>query len=151
MATSHLSFVILHSGTPFEKKGGGELALPKMDVPIGLVEWEVFLPERYRVKDFGGDAMPAALLPREEEFNRFQGLEAMGMTRWYRLQAGSAARLPYDVEDARTGTLKARCHATPSHRPRIVPPLPSGEALPRSAVAHLSCHVRALSPVQLEI
>ena len=43
-----------------------------MDVPIGLVEWEVFLPERYRVKDFGGDAVPAALLPRAGEFNRLE-------------------------------------------------------------------------------
>ena len=67
-----VSFVIVHSGTPFARKGGGELALPKMDVPVGLVEWEVFLPERYRVKDFGGDAVPAALLPRAEEFNRLE-------------------------------------------------------------------------------
>jgi hypothetical protein len=59
-----VSFVIMHSGAPFARKGGSELALPKMDVPVGLVEWEVFLPERYRVKDFGGDAVPAALLPR---------------------------------------------------------------------------------------
>ena len=62
----------MHAGTPFAQKGGGELALPKMDVPVGLVEWEVFLPERYRVKDFGGDAVPAALLPRAGEFNRLQ-------------------------------------------------------------------------------
>jgi hypothetical protein len=67
-----VSFVIMHAGTPFAQKGGGELALPKMDVPVGLVEWEVFLPERYRVKDFGGDAVPAALLPRAGEFNRLQ-------------------------------------------------------------------------------
>ena len=62
-----VSFVIMHSGTPFARKGGGELALPKMDVPVGLVEWEVFLPERYRVKDFGGDVVAAALLPRAQE------------------------------------------------------------------------------------
>ncbi len=57
------SFVFVHSGAPFAKKGGSELALPKMDVPIGLVQWEVFLPERYKVKDFGGDAMSTNLLP----------------------------------------------------------------------------------------
>ena len=72
-----VSFVIMHSGTPFARKGGGELALPKMDVPVGLVEWEVFLPERYRVKDFGGDAVPAALLPRAAEFNRLQEFAAL--------------------------------------------------------------------------
>jgi hypothetical protein len=58
-----VSFVFLHSGAPFAKKGGSELDLPKMDVPIGLLQWEIFLPERYEVKDFGGDAIPASLLP----------------------------------------------------------------------------------------
>lgn len=58
-----VSFVFLHSGTPFAKKGGSEISLPKMDVPITVLNWEVFLPEQYKVKDFGGDAMNANLLP----------------------------------------------------------------------------------------
>jgi hypothetical protein len=53
----------MHSGAPFAKKGGSDLSLPKMDVPINLLQWEVFLPERYKVKDFGGDAIAANLLP----------------------------------------------------------------------------------------
>lgn len=58
-----VSFVFLHSGTPFAKKGDSDLALPKMDIPINILEWEVFLPDRYKVKDFGGDAMAASLWP----------------------------------------------------------------------------------------
>jgi hypothetical protein len=58
-----VSFVFMHSGAPFAKKGGSELALPSMDVPISLLEWELFLPEQYKVKDFGGDAIAAYLLP----------------------------------------------------------------------------------------
>jgi hypothetical protein len=58
-----VSFVFMHSGAPFAKKGGSELSLPSMDVPISLLEWELFLPEQYRVKDFGGDAIAAYLLP----------------------------------------------------------------------------------------
>jgi hypothetical protein len=58
-----VSFVFMHSGTPFAKKGGSELSLPSMDVPISLLEWELFLPEQYKVKDFGGDAIAAYLLP----------------------------------------------------------------------------------------
>jgi len=58
-----VSFVFMHSGAPFAKKGGSDLFLPKMDVPINLLQWEVFLPERYKVKDFGGDAIAANLLP----------------------------------------------------------------------------------------
>jgi hypothetical protein len=58
-----VAFVFMHSGAPFAKKGGSELSLPKMDVPIGVLHWEVFLPQQYRVKDFGGDVFSANLLP----------------------------------------------------------------------------------------
>jgi hypothetical protein len=58
-----MSFVFLHAGSPFAKKGGAELALPKMDIPVSFLEWEVFLPSRYTVADFGGDAISARLLP----------------------------------------------------------------------------------------
>jgi hypothetical protein len=58
-----VSFVFMHSGAPFAKKGGSDLSLPKMDVPINLLQWEVFLPEQYKVKDFGGDAIATSLLP----------------------------------------------------------------------------------------
>jgi hypothetical protein len=57
-----VSFVFMHSGAPFAKKGGSEISLPKMDVPITVLEWEVFLPERYKVRDFGGDPLAASLL-----------------------------------------------------------------------------------------
>ena len=58
-----VSFVFLHSGAPFAKKGGSDLSLPRMDVPIDLLQWEVFLPQQYKVKDFGGDALATSLLP----------------------------------------------------------------------------------------
>ena len=58
-----VSFVFMHSGAPFAKKGGSELSLPSMDVPINLLQWEVFLPEQYKVKDFGGDVLSANLVP----------------------------------------------------------------------------------------
>jgi len=64
-----VSFVFIHSGTPFAKKGGADLSLPSMDIPISLLNWEVFLPERYKVKDFGGDVIASNLVPaafREE-------------------------------------------------------------------------------------
>jgi hypothetical protein len=59
----NVSFVFMHSGAPFAKKGGSELSLPGMDIPVDLLEWEVFLPEQYKVKDFGGDVMSAELVP----------------------------------------------------------------------------------------
>jgi hypothetical protein len=65
-----VSFVFMDSGSPFAKKGGSELVLPSMDIPISLLEWELFLPERYRVKDFGGDAIAANLVPAPMVENR---------------------------------------------------------------------------------
>jgi len=58
-----VSFVFLHSGAPFAKKGGADLSLPSMDIPISLLNWEVFLPERYKVKDFGGDVIASNRVP----------------------------------------------------------------------------------------
>ena len=58
-----VSFVFLHAGSPFAKKGDAGVSLPKMDIPISILEWEVFLPEQYKVKGFGGDALAAAYWP----------------------------------------------------------------------------------------
>jgi len=69
--TYTVSFVFMHSGAPFAKKGGAELTLPNMDIPISLVQWEVFLPERYQVKDFGGNAIAASLVPVAFHENTF--------------------------------------------------------------------------------
>jgi hypothetical protein len=58
-----VSFVFMHSGAPFARKGGSDISLPKMEVPINLLQWEVFLPQQYKVKEFGGDAIATNLLP----------------------------------------------------------------------------------------
>jgi hypothetical protein len=71
-----VSFVFMHSGAPFAKKGGSDLSLPKMDVPISFLQWEIFLPEQYKVRDFGGDAMAANLLPPSFQ-DASEGLDVM--------------------------------------------------------------------------
>ena len=73
VASYEVSFVYMDSGAPFAKKGGSEISLPKMDVPIALLQWEVFLPEQYKVKDFRGDALAANLFP-----SGYQVLDSMG-------------------------------------------------------------------------
>jgi len=52
-----VSFVYLHAGTPFDRKGDIDITLPRMDMPVGIVEWEVFAPERYAMKAIGGNAI----------------------------------------------------------------------------------------------
>jgi len=57
-----VSYVYLHAGTPFDKKGDIEMTLPRMDMPVGIVEWEVFAPERYSMKSIGGNAIETSMM-----------------------------------------------------------------------------------------
>lgn len=52
-----VSFVYLHAGAPFARKGDMQMTLPRMDLPVGLVEWEVFVPDRYSVRRLGGNVI----------------------------------------------------------------------------------------------
>ena len=61
--TYSVSFVYLHAGSPFAKKGNMQMTLPKMDVPINVVEWELFVPEQFRADRFGGNVIDASLMP----------------------------------------------------------------------------------------
>jgi hypothetical protein len=105
-----VSFVFIHSGVPFAKKGGSDISLPRMDIPIDLLQWEVFLPERYKVKDFGGDAIAANLLPPASQdvsgAEEFQSLELFGRVGSASLGAATqtvtveASNGPYNARDS---------------------------------------------------
>lgn len=58
-----VSFVYLSTGTQFAKSGVYEMVLPKLDIPVNVLTWEVSLPERLEVKQFGGNAFAAELFP----------------------------------------------------------------------------------------
>jgi len=55
--TYNVSYVYLHAGTSFGKKGDVQLTLPKMDVPVGQMDWEVFAPDTYALRATGGNAI----------------------------------------------------------------------------------------------
>jgi Carboxypeptidase regulatory-like domain len=74
-----VSFVFLHPGAPFARKGDSNIALPKMDVPISILEWELFLPEQFKVKDFSGDAISATLLPPQYVFYALNPSNSLGV------------------------------------------------------------------------
>jgi len=57
-----VSFVYLHDGQPFLKKGDMRMALAKMDIPIGALEWELFVPDQFRADRFDGNVLDAALM-----------------------------------------------------------------------------------------
>ena len=62
--TYEVSYVYLHAGAPFGRKGEIELSLPRMDIPVGLVEWEVFVPENYSVRHVDGNAISHTIVHR---------------------------------------------------------------------------------------
>ncbi len=70
-----VSFVYVHSGAPFARKGEQQMTLPKMDIPVGLVEWEVFVPDRFSVSRFGGNMITADFIsPSTEGFGSGYGV-----------------------------------------------------------------------------
>jgi len=79
-----VSFVYVESGQPFAKKGRAELVLPRMDIPVALVEWEMFVPDRYRVRRFEGNAMlepaPVLIVSGEIKDGRGSGVGGGGGT-----------------------------------------------------------------------
>lgn len=58
----NVSFVYLHSGQPLAKRGDVQMILPAMDVPVSVLEWELFLPDRVSAKPTAGNVIPAHLL-----------------------------------------------------------------------------------------
>jgi len=58
-----VSFVYLSSGSRFGKNGSYDMGLPRLDIPVNLLTWEVLLPDRLDVKQFGGNAFAAELFP----------------------------------------------------------------------------------------
>jgi hypothetical protein len=96
-----VSFVFLHSGAPFAKKGDSDISLPKMDVPIGVLEWELFLPEQFKVKDFSGNAMSASLLPAHYELYTGNSVESSGTGGGYGagIVGGEIRKLPLNGGD----------------------------------------------------
>jgi len=69
----NVSFVYLSSGTRFAKSGAYDMGLPKLDIPVNLLTWEVSLPERLEVKQFGGNALSAELFPASVPNNIIDG------------------------------------------------------------------------------
>ncbi|MFN2531788.1 MAG: carboxypeptidase-like regulatory domain-containing protein [Pyrinomonadaceae bacterium] len=73
--TYTVSFVYLSSGVRFSKAGAYEMGLPKVDIPISLLTWEVSLPARLQIKQFGGNALAAELFPSTAQNFSLDGVD----------------------------------------------------------------------------
>jgi hypothetical protein len=95
-----VSFVYLTSGSRFAKGGSYELGLPKLDVPISLLNWEVYLPDRLEVKQFGGNALAEATMPAGA-----RDFVAMNDEEEYNEKAGEAWRSSVDIGSLGAGQI----------------------------------------------
>jgi Carboxypeptidase regulatory-like domain len=120
-----VSYVFMHSGAPFAKKGGSELVLPNMDVPISVMHWEVFLPERYKVKDFGGDVTPEELM-QARQFDELAQFSALGKVSGG-VDGGSGAGVGPGHAGGIAGGIYGRTIGGPISKDFIMPPLMPGQ------------------------
>jgi len=70
-----VSFVYYSSGSRFTKSGVYNMGLPKLSIPVNLLTWEVSLPERLEVRQFGGNALSAELFPASIAMNMVDGTD----------------------------------------------------------------------------
>ena len=130
-----VSFVFLHSGAPFAKKGDSEISLPKMDVPIGVLEWELFLPEQFKVKDFSGNAMSASLLPARYELYTGNFVESYGAGKGSGgIAGGEIRKLPMNGRDFTSFITLAPGVAVPAGQLGGYVFDPSGAVIPNAQV-----------------
>jgi hypothetical protein len=73
--TYPVSFVYIHAGTPFARKGDMQMTLPKMDMPVGILDWEVFAPENYSLRTIDGNVVD---WPTVDRARRIQNGEVPG-------------------------------------------------------------------------
>ena len=57
-----VSFVYLHAGQALAKRGAAQVLLPAFDVPVSVLEWELFLPDRIWAKPIAGNVIPARMM-----------------------------------------------------------------------------------------
>ena len=70
-----VSFVYLSTGGRFAKNGAYEMTLPKLDIPVNVLTWEVSLPDRLEVRQFGGNALAAELFPAAAQTAMVDGID----------------------------------------------------------------------------
>lgn len=72
----NVSFVYLITGARFGKNGNYDMGLPRLDIPVNLLTWEVSLPDRIEVKQFGGNALAAEEFPAAAQNLLLDGVES---------------------------------------------------------------------------
>ena len=71
-----VSFVYLSEGSRFARNGSYDMGLPRLDIPVNLLTWEVSLPDRLEVRQFGGNAFSAEVFPAAAQNFLMDGVDS---------------------------------------------------------------------------
>lgn len=157
-----VSFVYLQSGAPFTRRGDARLALPRFDVPVTRLDWELFLPEGFEVARFAGDLERTEVVERVGSFDSaFEFGVAGGVAGGTpggvvggviaALEAAPAAPVPKAVEE------QAQRESLPASRaaqtPRLRQEIAAAQAVnaPSENVLNLQRRVAGVLPVRVEV
>src|SRR3979411_960340 len=56
------------------------MVLPKLDIPVNLLTWEISLPDKLELKQFAGNALAAELFPALAQNVTIDGTDDLGNT-----------------------------------------------------------------------
>jgi hypothetical protein len=130
-----VSYVYLHAEAPFARKGELQMALPRMDIPVGLVEWEMFVPDRYVAAVVDGNVIDRGLMTSVND-RSIRGLES-GVA-----GVGSVA------ETVTVTGSTARAAAPP---PAAAPMPPASKAEPSQNVINLQRRTAGVLPIRVDV
>ena len=74
-----VSFVYLHAGQAFARRGDAQMSLPIVDVPVSVLEWELFLPDQFSAKPTGGNVIPARMVQLRSSSIEVDGVGDLGV------------------------------------------------------------------------
>ncbi len=93
-----VKFVYVQSGPPFARKGEASLRLPRIDLPVSRLDWELLLPDELKIGEIAGNATPSSLMGTVPEPSR------RGMAGGVRFESGPPGLVHGTVKDP-TGQL----------------------------------------------
>ena len=138
-----VSFVYLNAGRPFEKRGDTRMALAAIDLPISVLEWELFVPDRYSVKSVGGNVIPSKFLA-----DTLRPGEAYGATAETVTVSGEAPVLDTKSSE-RSSTFRAKDERAPNAA--VASPAPAQEQQASQNVLNLQRRVAGVLPVRIDV
>ena len=106
-----MSFVDLHAGRALAKRGDMQVMLPRLDVPVSILEWELFLPGQLLREPIDGNVI-AARAERTTSASMLVSFGGLGTG-----TGGGTGGGYYLERRRRSASPSGRARSRPRHRP----------------------------------